>query len=199
MTDKRRIFIGTFLAPQEQQRLGQLKDSYDGQLSADWQCKIRWVRPEKLHLTWLFIGDVSPEHIAEITGICQRAAESHPPSQLTFTTLTFWPSARGARMIVLTPDVVLDEVIQLQSAVKRQCVKFAEKTDKRYRPHVTLMRFDGVDRKQRLVIPADVPLVEYMPVPLKINSISVIESHLGANGAYEALHTFALTSALNAR
>lgn len=195
MTEKRRIFVGTFLAEREKQVLGALRESCDTKLTADWQCKIRWVRPEKLHMTWFFIGDVNSTDLSEISDICRQASANFPASELSFSNTAFWPSARGARMMVLTPEMVPDEVVYLQAAIKKQCAKFAEKMDKRYRPHITLMRFEGVDRKQRLVLPEDVRIHDQLPVPLIIDSISVIESHLGANGAYEALDTFPLNGA----
>lgn len=193
MTGKRRVFIGTFLAAQDQERLGRLRDC-EAQLIAEWQCKVRFVRPEKLHLTWFFIGAVSAEEIDEIAAICAEEARHYGPVQMQFATPTFWPSARGARMLVVQPQSVPPPVIELAGALKSRCRKWAEHEDKRYRPHITLMRFEGVERQQRLEIPESFPLGECLPVSLDVQMISLIESHLGAGGAYEALNNYPLTA-----
>lgn len=197
MTD-RRVFIGTFLAAQDQERLGALRAGQE-QLTAQWQCNVRFVRPEKLHLTWFFIGAVAPEEIGEIGAICAQEAQNYGPMEMQFVTPTFWPSARGARMLVLQPESVPQPVIELAAALKSRCRKWAKHEDKRYRPHITLMRFEGVDRKQRLELPDSFPLTERLPVPLHVQMISLIESHLGAGGAYEALENFSLSAANVAR
>lgn len=191
MTDRRRVFIGTFLAAPDQERLGRLRE-YEAQLTEQWQCKLRFVRPEKLHLTWFFIGSVSSAAIDEIRAICAEEARHHGPMQMQFATPTFWPRARGARMLVLQPETVPQPVMQLATALKSRCRKWAEHEDKRYRPHITLMRFDGVDGKQRLELPEFFPLADHLPVSLDVQMISLIESHLGTGGAYETLENFPL-------
>lgn len=189
---KKRIFVGTFLAAREQERLAGLAD-YQEQLSADWHCKVRLVRPEKLHLTWFFIGSVHEEVMPEISEICRAVATEFPETRLQFQVPTFWPSARGAKMLVLTPEAVPDEVRQLAKTIKGRCARFAEKEDKRYRPHITLMRFDNNEGKTRLTIPESLSLGDYTPVPLEIMSISIIESHMGPGSSYQSLEDFPLT------
>lgn len=189
---KKRIFVGTFLAAREQERLAGLS-KHQEQLAADWQCKVRLVRPEKLHLTWFFIGSVHEEVMPEINEICRAVATEFPEMKIQFQMPTFWPSARGAKMLVLTPEVVPGEVMQMAKVIKGRCARFAEKEDKRYRPHITLMRFDNNERKTRLAIPESISLTDYTPVPLDIKTISVIESHMGPSSSYKSLEDFPLT------
>lgn len=189
----KRIFIGTFLADAEKNRLAELRQ-YEGALKAAWQTSIRWVRPEKLHLTWFFLGKVAVADLPEISAICADAAKMFAPQEMQFKVPTFWPAARGARMLVLGPETVPPAVNELAAFIKERCRKFAEREDKKYRPHITLMRFDGEPSKESLSIPEGLPLYDYLPVPLQIDAISVIESHMGPNSSYKSLSDYALSS-----
>ena len=60
-----RLFIGTFLEPTEQERFASLP-IINEHLEAKWQRKPRWVKPDKLHVTWLFLGSIEKELVDKV-------------------------------------------------------------------------------------------------------------------------------------
>jgi RNA 2',3'-cyclic 3'-phosphodiesterase len=142
---KRRLFVGTFLPKSDQDSLGELQE-HSEKLAAEWQRKLRWVRPEKLHLTWVFLGSVDEDYIPEIQSKLTALLAEQPPLDVVYSKPTFWPGPKHARTFVLTPDTVSDEVMNLADRIKRDMKPYAEKIEPKYRPHITVMRFDGNTR-----------------------------------------------------
>jgi 2'-5' RNA ligase len=61
-----RLFIGTFLQAVERDQIAELPAQCP-QLSQLINRKIRWVKPKKLHMTWLFLGEVKEGAIESIS------------------------------------------------------------------------------------------------------------------------------------
>jgi 2'-5' RNA ligase len=60
-----RLFVGTFLQAAERDQIAELPAQFP-QLSQIINRKIRWVKPKKLHMTWLFLGEVEEALIGTI-------------------------------------------------------------------------------------------------------------------------------------
>ncbi|HEY9791818.1 MAG TPA: RNA 2',3'-cyclic phosphodiesterase [Candidatus Obscuribacterales bacterium] len=189
---KRRLFVGTFLSAHDQQLLDQLRET-DARLAQLWQRKLRWVHGKKMHLTWLFLGHVGEHHIDEIKKRLATIAAQHPPTRLDYNQSEFWPSPKYARLLVLTPRVVPDEVYSLERDILTALREYLQKEEKRkYQPHITLMRIEP-GPKQVLEIPEWVNLAKRLPVHHKIDCIDIIESNPSrGEEAYVSLQSFRL-------
>ncbi len=189
---KKRLFVGTFLTEADQQRLGALRQ-YDERLCETWKRKIRFVAAEKLHLTWLFLGNVEEESVAEIESRLSKIVQRHEHLTLNYERAAFWPNDKRPRSLVLVPPNVPPAVHSLASDIKTELREFLEKEDKHgYRPHVTLMRF-GEGPRLRIQLPDWVPLERQLPLVHSIGQIDLIESHMGqAKQSYVSTRSFAL-------
>ncbi|HEV3072858.1 MAG TPA: RNA 2',3'-cyclic phosphodiesterase [Thermoanaerobaculia bacterium] len=104
--------------------------------------RARWVDPDVLHLTLLFLGEVAPELVAELAGRLGQAFAAHPALPLRLTGGGTFPAGRPARVAwigVAGPP----ELAPLQAAVvraAREALELREAGERPYQPHVTLAR-----------------------------------------------------------
>ncbi len=80
--------------------------------------RARWVDPDVLHLTLLFLGEVAPERVADLAGRLGQAFAAHPALPLRLAGGGTFPAGRPARVSwigVAGPP----ELAPLQAAVAR--------------------------------------------------------------------------------
>lgn len=83
-----RLFVAIGLPPELQRHLAELRIELPG---------ARWVRPEQLHLTLAFLGEVGEERLEPL---CRElAAVSFVPFRLVFDRLGCFPHPRSPRVI----------------------------------------------------------------------------------------------------
>ncbi len=174
----RRLFVGTFLTSLQQELFASLKAS-DNELSLSWKRKLRWVKAEKLHLTWFFIGDGDEQEIAtHLSGI----AGKHQGFNLEFDCVQLWPNPYHSRQLVLTATKTSPEAQELASDIKEAC--FSKPSDNRpFQPHVTLLRLEP-GKSAQLIIPEWLPFKKLLPLKMNINNFALVESNL-TQGQYQ--------------
>lgn len=199
-----RVFVGSFLSPEDQQRLVRFTER-NTHLSQAWGRKIRWVRSEKLHMTWLFIGSVEDAHVPNIQHDLRRTIENFLRTtalasiDLSFTRAEIWPNKRKPRQLVLVTDVIPPVVSDVARDIKKALRSYIteeqkEKDDRPYRPHITLGRFDQPNRGSH---PAalEISLIDatdILPLGQHFRTISLIESFLGPKGEYQPIMNLGL-------
>lgn len=194
-----RLFVGTFLSAEQQTTLGTLSDCRS-KLSEAWHRKLRFVRAEKLHLTWLFLGNVAKTEIPNVISELTPLLSEQEALQVKFDQIEFWPNAKKTHVIVLTASHIPNEVAELANRINHSLGKFMTQTSKQesrreiFRPHITIIRLDpNFSDKTSLTIPDWLPLNQLLPLVHEIKNISLIESHLGAGtDDYQVLQNFPL-------
>lgn len=137
-------------------------------LDEKWKVRVRWVSAEKLHLTWLFLGEVDEElvdDVAESLGEAvgsrawnsSSASNSVPASNngsvsVAYDHFELWPSPRKARLGVIVPSTVAPEIAEVARAISNSLSKFLsadqQEANKRpFTPHLTAMRLGTHSRK----------------------------------------------------
>ena len=189
---KRRLFIGTFLPPADQQRISALQ-RFNDQLASEWNYQLRWVRPEKLHLTWLFLGLVDSNLVDEVASKLGTVLAAQSALELTYTQPVIWPSPKHPRHFVLGPASVPEPVRSLNSQITAELEQYVHSQAEEhatYKPHITLFRLD--QGSGSINVPSWFPLGTTVPLKQSIEQIDLIESHLGGSKGYEPLHSFKL-------
>ena len=144
--------------------------------------RLSWVRPEGLHVTLRFLGEILPEQVAPLVRSVGAQAATVPPFVLGLGKVHLFPSPRHPRVVALEVEPV-PPLEALARAVERGVVAagFAPET-RPMRAHVTLARVrDG-----------GVPSLDGEPVPsaadFEVREIVLFESRLGPGGSlYTAL------------
>ncbi|MBX9876908.1 MAG: RNA 2',3'-cyclic phosphodiesterase [Candidatus Obscuribacterales bacterium] len=188
----RRLFVGTYLSPAQQEVLGYLSER-KAELEKQWHCRARIVKPIKLHLTWLFLGDVEGK-LDEITAKLQSTVSKFSKLSINFDQVEFWPSAKRPRMVVMTPSVIPDRVMEIAAEIQTQLKPYVSKPGHReYRPHITLARLERESVKANAVELPDWLVSKCVPLTQQIEKIELIESELGCGGdEYASLLSFEL-------
>jgi len=152
----------------------------------------RWVRPENLHVTLKFIGEVAPAKLEGIRGAL-LAIRSDAPVDLKFRGLGFFPNANHPRVLWAGMDSSpnlpglaedIDRALESQGIAREQ---------RAFAPHLTLSRFEppGLSEKLRIAIHKN---AEREFGSLQAREFHLIESNLRPSGAeYATLASFPFT------
>jgi len=102
--------------------------------------RIRWARPETLHVTLRFLGDIDPARVPVLSAALRAETAGVRPFALTFGDLGAFPSLRRPQVVFFRvgPQQPLDA---LAGAVERAAVRAGFAAAARpFRPHLTLGR-----------------------------------------------------------
>lgn len=103
--------------------------------------RARWVRPENIHLTLKFLGDINPDHIDKIGAAMAGAAIEFPPVTLTVRGIGVFPGIKRPRVIWMGLGGDIRSLLALQSRLEQELAEAEFPKDKRsFKAHLTLGR-----------------------------------------------------------
>lgn len=163
--DKARLFLALWPGPEVRAAITQHRDAWR------WPTKAAPVRPEKLHLTLHFIGDVERKRLPEL----QRQLRVHfEPFRLQLGYPELWPHG----IAILRPLMIPDGIMQLQAALGCALRHLDLPVDAReFQPHITLARHAG-----EAALPEQQPLIAW-----DVDSYVLVESEFDADRTYTIL------------
>jgi RNA 2',3'-cyclic 3'-phosphodiesterase len=156
--------------------------------------RLRWVRPEGIHLTLKFLGSVEADRREVIEG----ALAAIEPGLFRFSLSLGAPGSfgdrRGPRVIWAGLEGDLDRLGALASAVEGALSPLGFPTEARaFNPHLTLARVpDDFPASARRELSSQVERLSAPRVAaMSVQGLSLMRSHLGRGGArYERLAYF---------
>lgn len=157
---------------------------------------IRWVRPEGIHLTLNFLGDVPAGHLDSIGKALALACRHLGPFEVRPAGLGCFPNMQRPRVIWvgLTGDVA--SLLELQKATTSALEELGLAPEGRaYSPHLTLGRVRQETRgRERAVIGACVQKANASDLDaMRVEIVSLMRSDLSHQGArYHRLEGFPL-------
>lgn len=181
-----RLFLGIGISEAIRDALVGLQQELARELSG-----LRWVRGQSLHLTLIFLGEVTETSVETLAAAAREACSAVEPGAARLRGLGCYPPRGRARVlwVGLEDDGTLVALHRrLAAAVRSQGLLLA---DRHFEPHLTLGRArSGVGRSQvETVLQREADLGSW-----PIRSCALFRSHLGASGArYEVLSEFPLT------
>jgi len=102
---------------------------------------VRWVRPDRIHLTLLFLGEVPADRLADLEAAVRAAAGSFAPLALQAAGAGRFPLRGTPRIIWIGVEEPTGGLVRLQKAVAEATADFAEKReDREFAAHLTLGR-----------------------------------------------------------
>ena len=103
---------------------------------------IRWVRPEGIHLTLKFFGDVFEKDVAGIAEIVRERAAGVAPFSLSVGGIGVFPDSRRPRVLYLAMKGDAERLAAFQGELERALKMIGFPGEERpFRPHLTLGRF----------------------------------------------------------
>ena len=151
----------------------------------------KWVRPDNMHLTLKFLGEVEQEKIPEIKKTMESVAAKHPALTVTLEAFGFFPNEKRPRVFFISTSgqkalkALADD---LETALQR----LGFEPEGRFQSHVTLARLTQSKN-------ADYLLTEIKNIKLgesfHIGEIILYKSTLTGTGPiYEIIAKIALTA-----
>jgi 2'-5' RNA ligase len=147
-----------------------------------------WVKPEALHLTLKFLGDVSTEAAGRFAEEVQARVTTFPPGDLAASGPVLFPSRARPRVagIGFAPGPALDALrgfaARVEAAARRIGV---EPEDRTFSPHVTLARLRDPWPPAALEAFCGAVADQVFPV-WPVRSVVLYESRLDPAGAVHA-------------
>jgi len=136
MTQTVRTFIAIALPEEVQEYLGRWQE----RLKAA-GANVKWTRPEQIHLTLAFLGNVPAEELDALAEAVRGAVAGFGPLRLRATGTGQFPPGGRPRVLWVGVRAEAGDLMGLQQALARAAAPFAEKQDRRaYHPHLTLGR-----------------------------------------------------------
>jgi 2'-5' RNA ligase len=187
VSDTLRAFFAADLAPETRERTAAAQQA----LRAAAPESVRWVPPEKLHLTLKFLGAVACEGIPKLAAAAAARLAGRGGFEVALGGFGAFPNARAARVVWIGVREGSAELARLARRLDAAAVKVGVPRERRpYRAHLTL---------GRLRDPAPVPLERAPAVeipPFRVEEVVLYESQPTAEGSrYVALARLPLAEA----
>lgn len=148
---------------------------------------VRWVKPENLHITLRFLGDINNEQYECIVEQTKIALQNFSNFTITLSSILLFPSAKKPHVLILkteplnilTPLALLLDKIAINCGIPGENRPFA--------PHLTLARLPP--KKHLELDNSKTPNISFAA-----NTVKLIQSELTDKGAiYTTLQSFVLT------
>jgi 2'-5' RNA ligase len=136
-----RLFVALEIPPAVRENLAALIDELRAGDAASSKNRARWVRPENLHVTLKFIGNVDAGKLDAIrTALAEVLSDA--PGELRFRALGFFPNERRPRVLWVGVEGS-SNVAALAVEIDARLSKLGIPRETRdFSPHLTLARFD---------------------------------------------------------
>ena len=152
----------------------------------------RWARPEGIHLTLKFLGDVPEDKLKDIYRAVSQACVSFAPFALTLGSPGCFPNLHRPRVIWVGVRDQGGQLAALQQAVERELGRLGYRPEERgFTPHLTLARVredakrEEVDALARLISEAQAHATTETTstIAMRVDGVSVMKSNLQPSGA----------------
>ncbi|MDP1823341.1 MAG: RNA 2',3'-cyclic phosphodiesterase [Archangium sp.] len=107
--------------------------------------KVKWLRPDKLHCTLVFLGNPSADQVAAWVPVVDEVARRLSPFSLRLRGAGCFSTARAPSVLWLGVEGELERLLSLQLALTAPLTPTLSplRREREYLPHVTLARAQG--------------------------------------------------------
>ena len=144
---------------------------------------VRWVKPDNIHLTLLFLGNQPVDQLAQLGSILANALKETKPFDIELNRLGGFP---GKKSHIIAANILPSEKLkQLHQCVASKAADLQIDYDnKPFKPHITMARL-----KTKQLIDFDIDLSSKVPV----SKVQIMQSDLTSEGPiYHSLCDIAL-------
>ncbi len=186
-----RLFVACEVPDNVKQAIGEVIDTLRSRSGT----AVRWIRPEGVHVTLKFLGEVPIKQLPAIKLAVQEATVGHSPFELEFSSIGTFGGREGLRIMWVG---IAGDVLRLEALVRAVNAALAvvgfEPERRPFRPHLTLGRVrDEISTRQRAEIEVAVGKMDVPPSGWRTPQVSLMRSRLTTQGAfYDVIATFPL-------
>jgi 2'-5' RNA ligase len=103
--------------------------------------EVKWVEPENLHVTLLFLGEVDDRQVPEVCRVVGECVAKHSAFPLTIETTGCFPSLRRPRIVWVGVGEGAQPLCALHDELETPLTALGyRREERRYTPHITLGR-----------------------------------------------------------
>jgi 2'-5' RNA ligase len=173
-----RIFIALNLPKKERQRIRRASASLH-----EAAMPVRWIDPDKYHLTLKFLGEVRQDRIPAVQDVMQRVAEATASFDIELAGFGAFPTVRNPRVVWLGVEASAELRCLKQDLEWGLADEGFEAETRAFHPHLTLGRADpggGAGRFRGLdEVMAGLEFTGHA----SIRTLDLMRSHLSREGA----------------
>jgi 2'-5' RNA ligase len=142
---------------------------------------VGWEKPEKLHLTLKFLGEVEEGKLPGIIEAIEKVARNVSPFELEVAGANVFPERGAARVLWLDVTRGKEILRKLNQLIEDECCALGfEREEHLYKPHLTIARLREPQRSQEL---AKLHIESQFPaIACTISEIVVFQSQQTPNG-----------------
>ena len=184
-----RAFLAIPLTAAVLDEIQKLQHALQRGLPADY---VRWIRPEQLHLTLRFFGNLATEDLANAEAATQEACAGVAELRLTAQGVGVFPHAHAPRMVWVGITGELQSLKELHEAIQQRTRPWGEPPEAReFQPHLTIGRIKRPNRKAAEMLSKHLNEWSAQAVgEWRVNRIELMRSVLGPQGStYSVLAT----------
>ena len=179
MSDEWRTFVAIELPPEIR---NQLHDHAAQIREAVPESSASWSRPENVHLTLKFFGNIPTKKLPLISDAASRVTKDYPRFQIKIGGTGVFPKASRAQVLWIGVDDSSSRLSALQQRLEEEFASegFA-KEDRAYRPHLTIARIRKPEGARRL---AETHLhTSFKQIQMTVKELVVFRSELSPKGS----------------
>ncbi len=145
--------------------------------------EVKWVEPENLHVTMLFLGEVFDTELAKLCKIVADTVEAHQAFSMSVQTAGCFPNPRRPRVLWVGLGQGAQEVCTIHDALEGPLLEMGcyRREDRRYTPHITLGRVKS-DRPTDRLAAALAQHAAWQGGEVTVRDIHVMSSELTPQG-----------------
>ena len=106
---------------------------------------VKWVEPENLHVTLLFLGEVDDRELPAVCRVVADVAAGLAPFEMSVEGAGAFPNARRPKTLWVGVGEGLEELVTLHDALEPPLLDLGcyRREERQYTPHLTLGRVKG--------------------------------------------------------
>jgi len=144
-------------------------------------CRVRWVRPETVHITLKFLGYIEEGRIAGISERIRSVASSNRRFEIIPGRIGVFPDWRRAKVLWVGIDKGIREMKKIAEDVENAMAEEGfERERKAFNPHFTLGRIKTPENLDKLEAIAG--KTEVAPVSIPVSKLILVRSELSSGG-----------------
>lgn len=144
---------------------------------------MKWVRPESIHLTLQFLGDIDKELIGAIQAGMDRSAKDFSPFSLSVKGLGAFPNLKRPRVLWMGLSGQMDRLRGLKNRISEELILLGFPPEKRpFKGHLTIGRIKGDIDTVQLLHAMSSQTDSGSPV-FRVDSVCLYKSQLTPRGA----------------
>ena len=146
------------------------------------EANIKWVKPENIHLTLKFLGNITPSQITRIKEILREISQENTEFSIELSKVGVFPKKESPRAIWIGISSNQDKVIKIAEGLEEKLLSTGvPKEKKSFHPHITIGRVKSNLNRQVLV-----EKLKSLDMPQKssqsVNKLTLFKSTLTSNG-----------------